>query len=217
MDVTSYALFPTRLVAVQHADTADLDADLCGLFDGPGGFADDFDMHPDSLNLLSLAATVPAVARLRDLFLAGLKQWLAAEGVAGPEGVELVLFSNVARAGEFTLVHNHSADLVGVYYARTADPGDRPAVHLPDGHADYFDPGDGVLVLHDPAFNANLSAVGRRDHAVVHPRPGLMVLFPGYLWHSVTPHRGDFRRLAFSMNFTLRWPGQSAAEYHPLG
>lgn len=217
MEVAEYALFPTRVVAIQYPDTAGLDADLCRLFDASGQFGDDFDMHPGSLNLLDLAPTVPAVARLRGMFLAGLDRWLAAEGVAGPEGVELTLFSNLARAGEYTQVHNHSADLVGVYYARTADPGDAPPVDPAPAAADYFAPGDGVLVLHDPAFNANLAAVGRRDHAVVHPRPGLMVLFPGSLWHSVTPHRGDFRRVAFSMNFALRWPAGRAADYHPLG
>ncbi len=33
-----------------------------------------------------------------------------------------------------------------------------------------------------------------------------MLIFPAYVWHSVTPHRGEFHRLSFAMNFTLRWP-----------
>lgn len=211
MEVTEYGLFPTRLVAIQHADTDALNESLCGLFRQRSEFADGFSMHPDALNLLGLASDVPAIARLRAMFLDGLRHWLAVERVTGPEGVDLVLFCNYAGKGELTLVHNHNADLVGIYYARTARH-DRPPVHQPDGADDYFEAGDGVLLLHDPRFNANLAAVGTRDYVQVFPRPGLMLIFPGYLWHSVTPHLGEFHRLSFSMNFTLRWSGGPVAE-----
>jgi len=211
MDVTAFALFPTRLVTIQFPDIAPLNDELCHLFRTRSEFTAGFNMHPDALNLLRLADTVPAIARLREMFVEGVRRWLAVEGLAGPEGLDLVLFSNYAAKGEFTLVHNHNADLVGIYYARTASP-DRPPVHESGDTDDYFEPGDGVLVLHDPRFNANLAAVGHRDHVKIYPRPGLMLVFPGYLWHSVTPHLGDFRRLSFSMNITLRWPGGSVAE-----
>jgi hypothetical protein len=215
MEVMDYGLFPTRLVTIQFPDTDTLNEELCQLFEGQRGFADGFNMHPDALNLLQMADTIPALFRLRDMFLEGLKHWLAIERVTLPEAVDLVLFSNYARKGELTLVHNHNADLVGIYYARTANH-DRPPLYHPDSNDDYFEVGDGVLVLHDPRFNANLAAVGNRDHVKVFPRPGLMLIFPGYLWHSVTPHQGEFRRLSLSMNFTLRWPGGSIAERHAL-
>ncbi len=215
MEVTDYSLFPTRLVTIQFSDTDALNEGLCDLFHGRSEFADGFNMHPDALNLLRLATAVPAIARLRSMFMEGLKQWLAVERIAPPEGVDLVLFSNYASQGDLTLVHNHNADLVGIYYARTANHG-LPPIHQADGGDDYFEAGDGVLVLHDPRFNANLSAVCNSDYVKVFPHPGLMLIFPSYLWHSVTPHRGEFRRLAFSMNFTLRWSGGSNAERHPL-
>jgi hypothetical protein len=163
-------------------------------------------MHPDSLNLLRLAETCPAIARLRGLFLDGLRHWLRAERVVGPREVDMALFCNVASKGDFTLVHNHNADVVGIYYVRTAEY-DRPAVVLPEpeGEYDYFAAEGGTLVLHDPRFNANLAAVRVGDYARIYPRPGLMLLFPGYLWHSVTPHLGTFRRLALSVNFRLHW------------
>ena len=147
------------------------------------------------------------------MFITGVKHWLKAEGIAGAEGIDLLLFSNRMGPGESTIVHNHPADLIGIYYARTANS-DRQPIDPADG-GDYFDAGDGVLVLHDPRFNANLTAVSNRDHIKVIPRPGLMLIFPAYVWHSVTPHRGDFHRLAFSMNFTLRWPA-GPAEQHSL-
>lgn len=216
MYITRHHLFVTTLLTVEFPDTSGLDEELCRLVERRGAPAAGFNMHPDALNLLDLADTEPAVARLRAMFLEGLGRWLEAEGISGASGVDLVLFSNHASKGEMTLVHNHSADLVGIYYARTPDRDRRP-VQQADEEDDYFDPGDGLLILHDPRFNANLAAVGLRDHVKVHPRPGLMLLFPAYLWHSVTPHRGEQSRLSLSMNFTLHWPRQAGAVYHALG
>jgi hypothetical protein len=218
MHVAEYALFPTRLLTIQLPDVAGLNRDLAALFATRQEFHDDFNMHPDAQNLLRLADTCPALAQLRRLFLEGLRRWLGAEGIEGCLGAEVVLFSNYSTRGDFTLVHNHNADVVGVYYVRTAEY-DRPAVFVPgpDSTDDYFAAEDGALMLHDPRFNANLAAVGVRDYVKVFPRPGLLVLFPGYLWHSVTPHASEGRRLAISANFRLRWNGQANAEFCPLG
>lgn len=213
MEVTDYAFFPTRVVTIQFPDTDPLNAELCDLLESRPEIDDRFNMHPDALNLLRLADTVPAIEQLRSMFITGVKHWLEAEGIAGLEGIDLVLFSNRTGRGEFTIVHNHHADLVGIYYARTAVSKRQP-IDPADGD-DYFEAGDGVLVLHDPRFNANLSTVCNRDHIKVVPRPGLMLIFPAYVWHSVTPHQGEFHRLSFSMNFTLRWPSGSA-ERHSL-
>lgn len=213
MEVTDYAFFPTRVVTIQFPDTGRLDAELCDLLERRPELDDRSNMHPDAQNLLRLADTVPAIDQLRSMFITGLKQWLEAEGIAGLEAVDLLLFSNRMGRGESTIVHNHITDLIGIYYARTAVSHRQPID--PAGGEDYFDAGDGVLLLHDPRFNANLTSVCNRDHVKVFPRPGLMLIFPAYVWHSVTPHQGDFHRLAFSMNFTLRWPA-GAAEQHSL-
>lgn len=211
--ISDYSLFPTRLLTLHFADVEELNRQLYDLFDSRTRFGDDFDMHPDSLNLLALADTVPAIARVRELFREGVRQWLRAEDVTGPTHADVVLFCNLAAKGEFTLAHNHNADLVGIYYVKTA-PTDRPMVAIPEpnGDYDYFAAEDGALLLHDPRFNANLAAIRARDYVKVFPRPGLMLIFPGFLWHSVTPHLGDFRRLALSANFTLRWPEASHAQ-----
>src|SRR5262245_40790493 len=108
MEVKDYSLFPTRLVTIQFSDTDALNNSLCELFER-SDFAENFNMHPDALNLLRLAESAPAIARLRGMFLEALKQWLAIERAAAPAGVELVLFSNYARKGELTMVHNHNA------------------------------------------------------------------------------------------------------------
>lgn len=211
MEVTDYAFFPTRVTTIQFPETESLNGELCDLLDRRPELDDRFNMHPDAMNLLRLATTEPAIEQLRSMFITGANRWLAAEGIAGMEGVDLLLFTNRLNRGEFTIVHNHSTDLVGIYYAKTAASNVPPID--PAGGEDYFDAGDGLLVLHDPRFNSNLTSVCPRDHVKVHPRPGLMLIFPAYVWHSVTPHCGDFHRLAFSMNFTLRWPAGPAEHY----
>src|SRR5262245_30094263 len=218
MHITQHALFPTRLVELQFAGVEEMNRQLYDFFVSSERFRDGFDMHPDSLNLLGLAGACPAIGRLRDLFLRGVREWLRAEQVRGELSADVVLFSNYAGKGDFTVVHNHNADLVGIYYVKTAEYG-RSGVVVPDpdGDYDYFAAEDGALILHDPRFNANLAAVRARDYVKVFPRPGLMLIFPGYLWHSVTPHLGDFRRLALSANFCLRWPEMRRAESWPLG
>jgi hypothetical protein len=116
-----------------------------------------------------------------------------------------------------TLAHNHNADVAAVYYVQAPEH-DRPPLFVPDpeGEYSYFEAEDGALVLHDPRFNANLAAVRVGDYAKVFPRPGLMVLFPGYLWHSVTPNQGDRPRLSIAANFRLKWEAQSNAEVWPV-
>lgn len=213
MDVTDHAFFPTRVVTIQFPGTGPLNAELCDLFDRRPELDDRSNLRPEALNLLRLATTVPAIEQLRSMFLTGAKHWLKAEGIAGAEGIDLLLFSNRMGPGDFTIVHNHKTDLIGIYYARTAVANRQP-IGPADGE-DYFEAGDGVLVLHDPRLNANLTSVSNRDHVKVYPRPGLMLIFPAYVWHSVTPHRGEFHRLSFAMNFTLRWPTGSE-ELHSL-
>src|SRR5688572_12385065 len=203
MRVEEFALFPTRLAAIQFEGVEAMNAELATFF-ASEGFAG-FDMHPDSLNLLKLADRCPAIGQAAGLFRQGLLAWLGREGVRGAAGVDAVLFSSYSEKGEFTNVHNHNADVVAVYYVQVPPHG-RPSVLLPGpgSEDEYFAAEDGALLLHDPRFNANLAAVGVKDYAKVFPRPGLMVVFPGYLWHSVTPHQGDRPRLALSANFRLR-------------
>ena len=199
MHVSEYALFPTRLLAIEFTDVEQLNHDLYQLFATRDEFSGDFDMHPDALNLLKLAATNPSLATVRDMFLDGLRRWMKAERLSGEMTAEMVMFSNYAGKGEFTLAHNHNAEVVGIYYVKTADYG-RPE---PDGDYDYFAADDGILMLHDPRFNANLAAVRSDDYVKVFPKAGLMLIFPAYVWHSVTPHLGEFKRLALSVNFRL--------------
>ncbi|MBY0227829.1 MAG: 2OG-Fe(II) oxygenase family protein [Gemmataceae bacterium] len=213
MRVSEFALFPTRLLSIQFDGVEAMNAGLAALFAGEA-FAGGFDMHPDSFNLLDKAGEWPVVREAAALFRQGLEQWLAREGLK-PAGADAVLFTSLSERGDFTVVHNHNADVVAVYYAQCGTPA-KPAVLVPGEDDEYFAAEDGALLLHDPRFNANLAASGSRDYAKVFPRPGLMVVFPGWLWHSVTPHLGERPRLALSANFRLKWAEKDNAVAWPL-
>src|SRR5687768_12443497 len=114
MRVAEHLLFPTRLIAAQF-DAADVNAELESFIAGQAESHGGFDMHPDSFNLLDHAAECPAIERLASMFQQGLRRWLRAERVRGPVRVEAVLFSNYAAEGDFTMPHNHNADVVAVY------------------------------------------------------------------------------------------------------
>src|SRR3712207_6447133 len=100
MQVSEYALFPTRLLAIEFPNAAGLNAELEGVFQTRPEFRDDFNMHPDALNLLALAGECPALGRLAGMFREGLQAFLRAEGARGEAQAEVVLFSNYAGAGD---------------------------------------------------------------------------------------------------------------------
>jgi hypothetical protein len=100
-----------------------------------------------------------------------------------------------------------------VYYVRTDDYTNRDIVEYGDT-ASYFRSDSGVLQLHDPRFNALLMDLSQRDYVKIFPRPGLMVLMPGYLWHSGTPNYSGVNRLAIVGDFLLRErSGESAHSF----
>lgn len=221
MHVTEHALFATRMLSITFDDVADLNHDLARLIVGgedAGGAAplfDDFARDPDRFNLLEAEAAHPCVGRVRRLFLDGLARWLQAERVRGDLTVDVELFPNCARPHDFTLIHNHGAEVVGVYYVRTPDGPPAGGRGFGDDAYDYF-VDDGALVLHDPRFNANLGSLRRDDYVKLFPRPGQMLIFPGYLWHSVLPHRDDAPRLSVAANFKIHLPEPGRRYSFPL-
>jgi Putative 2OG-Fe(II) oxygenase len=207
--ITEHSLFATKLLSIDFPQSALLNEDLYRLLTDEK-FNDDFNAHPDQCNLLNLEPTHQCIAALRKMFLEGLERYLRSEDVCGEYTASVVLFPNIARQHEFTVVHNHNADVAGIYYVRTSDSHVEPSIQIAGESYDYFNQDDGALLLHDPRFNANLGYLKANDYVKVFPRPGQMLLFPGYLWHSVLPHRGTFRRLSIGANFCLSESNRSA-------
>jgi uncharacterized protein (TIGR02466 family) len=114
-----------------------------------------------------------------------------AGGTAGKPRWRCEAWANVSGPGHFNMPHVHSATFwSAVYYVRVGD-----------GEG-------GELVLHDPrmpglnmyAPHLRIRGLGPEVQAKVEPRPGLMVLFPGWLSHSVEPWQGTGQRISVAMN-----------------
>ncbi|NJK32525.1 MAG: hypothetical protein HC927_09010 [Deltaproteobacteria bacterium] len=203
-DIQHHMVFPTRVTTIHWADTDSLNAELLRIFDEDERYHQpDYLESADGANLLDLAETVPAIGRLRDLFTAGLRGWMQAEGIAGRFTAELLMFPVYSLPRQFVPAHNHLAHVSAVYYVRTEDFSEHEVVEYGDAAA-YFKSEGGVLQLHDPRFNALLVDLKKQDSIKIFPRPGLMVLMPGFLWHSGTPNYSSFNRLAIVGDFLLR-------------
>jgi uncharacterized protein (TIGR02466 family) len=100
-----------------------------------------------------------------------------------------VAWANISAAGNGHSAHTHpGATWSGVYYV---DAGD----------ADHGK--SGLLELSDPCLSR---ANGFLPHVLpssirIHPRAGLMVLFPSFISHAVLPHGGVGARISIAFNF----------------
>jgi len=102
-------------------------------------------------------------------------------------------WANVVRDGEWTVPHCHKRSTASVVYA--LDPGDEEASKR--------EPMNGHLMFSDPRLS--LCCPGKPDHVSSFFRPtgdipGLMVLFPSYLTHMVSPYHGRRPRISIAWN-----------------
>ncbi len=102
----------------------------------------------------------------------------------------LQAWANVNKTGDFNRTHTHpGATWSGTYFV---DPGDPPsdAVHGTPLHL--FDPCQGrANTFLPPLVPSSL---------LVRPEPGLMVLFPSYIPHTVFAHSGSRPRISIAFN-----------------
>jgi hypothetical protein len=227
-----HTLFPTLLTTVQH-DGPEIDRLNDELFTMltsiPQFRADDPEYRADTLaqygsddfNFVDYDAQYPCVKTLLQLFARAVDAWLEASGQAAVAGhtSAISLFPSYLGPGEATSPHNHSrTELVGTYYVR-CEPAQRPLVEI-CGHSQWYRQDDGALLLLDPRFNATLTELSETMCAKLHPRPGLLVIFPGYLWHAVSPNLGRSARFAVAANIGVTRNGAVASNerrfQHPM-
>jgi uncharacterized protein (TIGR02466 family) len=95
---------------------------------------------------------------------------------------------NVNRPGDFNRTHAHpGATWSGTYYVDPGAPDDPEGTPI-----NLLNACQGSAV----SFFPNLVPSG----IFVRPEPGLMILFPGYLPHSVFPHHGKRPRISIAFN-----------------
>ena len=106
-------------------------------------------------------------------------------------------WANVSGVGAFNFPHVHGGTFwAAVYYVRAGE-----------GEG-------GQLVLHDPrmpglrmhAPGMRFANLGPELKAEIKPEDGLMVLFPGWLSHSVEPWQGSGERISVAMNIRAAGP-----------
>lgn len=104
---------------------------------------------------------------------------------------------NLCRDGGYNKIHNHpGCSWSGVYYVST---GVRAPDAPPDaGCIEFLDPRMGAT---ETGFNGPDALPKLRVEAV----PGLMVVFPSWLYHYVNPFRGSGERISIAFNVNLRF------------
>lgn len=116
-----------------------------------------------------------------------LKQAFAEMGLPDGFAYRLESWGNVHDKGGYNVSHIHrDAILSGCFY-----------VHVP--------PGSGALCFHDPRpavlysthYGQRANSYGRESLV---PKPASLILFPGWLEHSVEPNQSDESRYAIALN-----------------
>jgi uncharacterized protein (TIGR02466 family) len=102
-------------------------------------------------------------------------------------------WANVVRDGGYNKIHNHpDCTWSGVYYVSM-------------GESDPTDLNSGLIEFLDPRSGAR--PVGSGDEAspklTIRPVPGLMLMFPNWLYHYVNPFHGSGERISIAFNVRL--------------
>jgi uncharacterized protein (TIGR02466 family) len=103
-------------------------------------------------------------------------------------------WATICRAGTYHAPHSHpDSAWSGVYYV---NPGDGSPDQLLSGVLEFLDPRAAVEAVTAPGDPYG-------EPFRVRPRPGLLVIFPSWLYHWVHPYTGRTPRIAVSFNATL--------------
>ena len=100
--------------------------------------------------------------------------------------------ANVSRRGHYHTVHNHPGSCwSGVYYVDCGTESEASQAR------------SGVLDLLDPRPFTEMVPVPGEPYGqkiCVKPKPGMMLVFPGFLYHFVHPFDGDGERISIAFN-----------------
>ena len=103
-------------------------------------------------------------------------------------------WANVLRRGNYNTIHNHPESVwSGVYYIDTGTVAEDSL----SGLLEFCDPRPFVEMVPSAGF-----PFGRPLR--IQPEPGLMVLFPSWLYHHVHPYVGDAARVSIAFNVAFR-------------
>jgi uncharacterized protein (TIGR02466 family) len=201
---TTLTLFPTRVIAIQLKpevhEPIDRSVMLCleGMrtthpeLTSAGRWQTHHDLHR-SAELAGLVALIrAAVTELFDALTLAYDRF----EISG-------CWANVTTPGHGHRRHSHPNNyLSGVYYVRTG--GEQDCI-------DFHDPRPQIGLIVPPARDQGRASP---DTTGVRVRPGMLVLFPAWLEHSVPPHTGEGLRI--SVAFNVMFPSFGTEMARPL-
>lgn len=111
---------------------------------------------------------------------------------SGSQGnLKIVAWANICRTGDYHRMHNHPGSAwSGVYYVTA---GTEAPDHPLSGQLELVDPRPYTEMVPTPG-----SPFGQK--LLVKAQPGMMVLFPGWLYHCVNPYFGTGERISIAFN-----------------
>jgi uncharacterized protein (TIGR02466 family) len=143
----------------------------------------------------------PEIITLRSWISESLNRMVQATGqlpevmgrATAPRGsFSVSAWGNISRRGDYHRMHNHPGNAwSGVYYVSSTSHDNSLA-----GVLEFYDPRPFTEMVEVPG-----SPYGQR--MIIRPVPGLMVLFPSWLYHFV--HPGDSDSVRVSIAFNAAW------------
>jgi uncharacterized protein (TIGR02466 family) len=143
-----------------------------------------------------LSRREPAVSGLTAWLSCALRRMIDATAVANKFSGTLSVsaWATICRAGTYHAPHSHpDSSWSGVYYV---NPGSGSPDQLLSGVLEFLDPRAAVEAVTAPGDPYG-------EPLRVRPQPGLLVIFPSWLYHWVHPYTGQTPRIAVSFNATL--------------
>lgn len=129
-------------------------------------------------------------------------------------------WANINRSNDYNLMHHHGLSaMTGVYYPVKCIKDNqfifnyKDQVSLDSGMGNYKDEG-GALIFQDPNFGLKTHLTWKDhspfniSHYHFYPVSGVLLLFPTYLLHTVTPmYTEEYERM--SISFSCKYPEDS--------
>ncbi len=111
-------------------------------------------------------------------------------------------WANVNGPGDGNICHYHpGAFWSGTYYVDDGGCADDPSL---GGEFEMLDPRGPGPGMYAPALKfAGEDGASAGSGETIRPRPGLLVLFPSWLFHQVRPYRGSALRISLAFNLGL--------------
>jgi uncharacterized protein (TIGR02466 family) len=114
----------------------------------------------------------------------------------------VMAWANVNGPGDANICHYHpGAFWSGAYYVEDGGCGSDPAL---GGEFEMLDPRGAGPGMYAPTLKfASEDGQSAGAAETVHPRPGLLFLFPSWLFHQVRPYRGTGLRISIAFNLSV--------------